>query len=54
MPLYLDKRKKILEGDNPLLLCIDWDITELEEMRQQLVIAKEKAENADKLSLKYR
>lgn len=49
MPLYLDKRKKILEGDNPLLLCIDWDITELEEMRQQLVIAKEKAENSDKL-----
>lgn len=48
-PLYLDKRKKVLEGENPLLLCIDWDITELEEMKQQLVLAKEKAENSDKL-----
>ncbi len=48
-PLYLDKRKKVLEGENPLLLCIDWDITELEEMKQQLVMAKEKAENSDKL-----
>ncbi len=48
-PLFLDKRKMILEGENPLLLCIDWDITELEEMRRQLVVAKEKAENSDKL-----
>lgn len=48
-PLYLDKRKKLLDGDNPLILCIDWDITELEEMKQELVIAKEKAENSDKL-----
>lgn len=48
-PLFLDKRKKLLEGDdNPLILCIDWDITELEEMKQQLVKAKEKAENSDK------
>mgnify|MGYP003294594669 CR=1 FL=1 len=48
-PLFLDKRKKLLEGENPLILCIDWDITELEEMKQQLVKAKEKAENSDKL-----
>ena len=49
--IYLDKRKmKIESGDfPPILLSIEWDITEMERMKRELLIAKEKAETSDQL-----
>ncbi len=48
---FMDKRKIKIEGDDfsPMLLSIDWDITELELMKRELIAAKEKAETSDKL-----
>lgn len=49
--LFLDKRKmKIETGDfPPILLSIEWDITEMEQMKRELLVAKEKAETSDQL-----
>lgn len=49
--IYLDKRKMCIHGDDfsPLLLSIEWDITEMEKMKRTLAAAKEKAETSDKL-----
>ena len=49
--IILDKRKIKVEGKdfNPIIISIEWNITEIETMRRQLEIAKEKAEKSDKL-----
>lgn len=49
--IYLDKRKiKIESGDfPPILLSIEWDITKMEGMKRELLVAKEKAETSDQL-----
>ena len=50
-PLFLDKRKMKIESNDfpPILLSIEWDITQLELMRRELIESKEKAETSDKL-----
>ena len=50
-PLYLDKRKMRIDGEDtpPVLLSIEWDITDMELMKRKLAAAKEKAETSDKL-----
>lgn len=49
--IYIDKRKLKIEDKDlpPLLLNIDWDITSMEHMKRELIIAKEKAETSDRL-----
>ena len=50
--LILDKRKIRVGGDDiisPIVLSIEWDITELELMKRALQDSKEKAEMSDKL-----
>lgn len=49
--IYLDKRKMCIQGEDfsPLLLSIEWDVTEMEKMKRTLAAAKEKAETSDKL-----
>lgn len=49
--IYLDKRKIKIESSDfsPILLSIEWDITEIELMKRELLIAKEKAETSDQL-----
>ncbi len=50
-PLFLDKRKMRVdvEGASPVLLSIEWNITDMERMKRKLAVAKEKAEEADLL-----
>lgn len=50
-PIFLDKRKIKIEGNDfpPILLSIEWDITEMELMKRELMVAKEKAETSDRL-----
>lgn len=50
-PLFLDKRKMKIESKDfsPILLNIEWDITDMELMRRELMVAKEKAETSDQL-----
>lgn len=50
-PLFLDKRKMKIEGKDfsPVLLSIEWDITDIELMKRELLTAKEKAETSDHL-----
>jgi len=50
-PLFLDKRKMIIEDKDfsPVLLSIEWDITDIELMKRELLAAKEKAETSDHL-----
>lgn len=50
-PLFLDKRKMKIESNDfpPILLSIEWDITDMELMRRELMVAKEKAETSDQL-----
>ncbi len=50
-PLFLDKRKMKIESKDfsPILLNIEWDITDMELMKRELMIAKEKAETSDQL-----
>jgi len=50
-PIYLDKRKMKIESNDfsPILLNIEWDITEMEQMKRELLVAKEKAETSDQL-----
>ena len=50
--VIFDKRKIRIDGDTisaPIILSIEWDITELERTRRELQKAKEKAEMSDKL-----
>ncbi len=49
--IYIDKRKIRIDSPDfsPVLLNIDWDITETEQMKRELIRAKEKAETSDKL-----
>ena len=49
--IILDKRKMRIESKDfsPILLSIEWDITEMERMKQELLVAKEKAEASDQL-----
>ena len=49
--IFLDKRKIKIESNDfpPILLSIEWDITEVERMKRELLIAKEKAETSDQL-----
>ena len=49
--IYLDKRKIKIESDDfpSFLLSIEWDITEMESMKRELLVAKEKAETSDQL-----
>lgn len=49
--IFLDKRKIRIESDDfpPILLSIEWDITEMERMKRELLVAKEKAETSDQL-----
>ena len=48
---YIDKRKIKIESRDftPILLTIDWDITDMELMKRELMQAKEKAEMSDQL-----
>ena len=50
-PLFLDKYKMRIEGQDfpPVLLSVEWDITDMELLRRELMVAKEKAENSDRL-----
>jgi len=50
-PLFLDKRKMKIESNDfpPILLNIEWDITDMELMKRELMVAKEKAETSDQL-----
>lgn len=49
--IFLDKRKLKIESPDfsPIVLSIEWDITEMERMKRELLVAKEKAETSDKL-----
>ncbi len=49
--IFLDKRKMRIESSDfpPILLSIEWDITEMERMKRELLVAKEKAETSDQL-----
>lgn len=49
--LILDKQKIMVESEDfsPIIVSIEWDITQLELMKRELVLAKEKAETSDKL-----
>lgn len=49
--IFLDKRKMRIESKDfpPILLSIEWDITEMEQMKRELLVAKEKAETSDQL-----
>ena len=49
--IYIDKRKLKIESEDlpPLLLNIDWDITSMERMKRELIVAKERAETSDRL-----
>lgn len=50
--IILDKRKIRVDGDalsSPIIVSIEWDITELEMMKRELQSSKEKAEMSDKL-----
>ena len=50
-PIFLDKRKMriVSEGSAPVLLSIEWNITDMEKMKRNLLKAKERAEESDKL-----
>lgn len=49
--LILDKQKIMVESEDfsPIIVSIEWDITQLELMRRELIESKEKAETLDKL-----
>ena len=49
--LILDKQKIMVESEDfsPIIVSIEWDITQLELMRRELIESKEKAETSDKL-----
>lgn len=49
--IILDKQKIMVDSEDfsPIIVSIEWDITQIELMKRELVTAKEKAENSDKL-----
>lgn len=49
--LILDKQKIMVKSEDfsPIIVSIEWDITQLELMRRELIESKEKAETSDKL-----
>ena len=49
--LILDKQKIMVESEDfsPIIVSIEWDITQLELMRRELIESKEKAETSEKL-----
>ena len=49
--LILDKQTIMVESEDfsPIIVSIEWDITQLELMRRELIESKEKAETSDKL-----
>lgn len=50
--IILDKRKIRVDGDDlssPIIVSIEWDITELEMMKRELLSSKEKAEMSDSM-----
>ena len=49
--LILDKQKIMVESEafSPIIISSEWDITQLELMRRELIESKEKAETSDKL-----
>ena len=49
--LILDKQKIMVESEDfsPIIVSIEWDITELEKIKRELQTSKEKAEMSDKL-----
>lgn len=50
--IILDKRKIRVDGDelsSPIIVSIEWDVTELEMIKRELQSSKEKAETSDKL-----
>lgn len=49
--LILDKQKIMVESEDfsPIIVSIEWDITQLELMRRELIESKEKVETSDKL-----
>lgn len=49
--LILDKQKIMVESEDfsPIIVSIEWDITQLELMRRELIESKEKAGTSDKL-----
>lgn len=49
--IILDKQKIKVEGKDfsPVVISIEWDITQLELMKRELMIAKEKAETSDNM-----
>ena len=50
--IILDKRKIRVDGDelsSPIIVSIEWDVTELEMIKRELQSSKEKAEMSDKL-----
>lgn len=50
--IILDKRKIRVDGDelsSPIIVSIEWDVTELEMMKREMQSSKEKAEMSDKL-----
>ncbi len=51
MPRILDKRTIKIESNDfsPMIINIEWDITQLELIKRELMVEKEKAERSDKL-----
>lgn len=50
--IILDKRKIRVDGDelsSPIIVSIEWDVTELEMIKRKLMSSKEKAEMSDNL-----
>lgn len=49
--LILDKQKIMVESEDfsPIIVSIEWDITQMELMKRELLASKEKAETSDKL-----
>lgn len=50
--IILDKRKIRVDGDelsSPIIVSIEWDVTELEMIKRELMSSKEKAEMSDNL-----
>lgn len=53
--LILDRRKVLIESNDfsPMILNIEWDITELELTKRELIAAKEKAETSDQFKSSF-
>nr|WP_320058402.1 ATP-binding protein [uncultured Bacteroides sp.] len=51
MPIILDRRKILIEnkGFSPIIINIEWDITQQEMMKREILASKEKAEISDRL-----